>query len=46
MANIYKYMKEIIYNKPHIVDVKVSVLGIRSLVHATENAEIEFTLTN
>ena len=32
--------------RPYIVDLKVAVLGIRSLVQATENAEMEISLTN
>jgi len=39
-------MKQMIEKRPYIVDLKVSVLGIRSLVNATANAEMEICLTN
>lgn len=44
--NTYKLMKEMIEKRPHIVDLKVSILGIRSLTKSTNAAEIEICLTN
>ena len=38
-------MKKIVNNRPHEVDIKISLLGIRRLVRATENSEIEICLT-
>lgn len=46
VSNCYKYMKQMIENRPHIVDLKVSVLGVRALAKASEHAEIEVSLTN
>ena len=39
-------MKEMIEKRPHIVDLKISILGIRNLVRSTKDAEMEICLTN
>ena len=39
-------MKEVIEKRPHIVDLKISILGIRNLVRSTKDAEMEICLTN
>lgn len=39
-------MKEMIEKRPHIVNFKMSLLGIRNLARATNNAEIDISLTN
>ena len=39
-------MKEMIEKRPHIVDLKVSMLGIRNLARGTNNADMEICLTN
>ena len=34
-----------VQNRPYVVDIKVSVLGIRALAKATDNAQMEVSLT-
>ena len=38
-------MKQMVQNRPYVVDIKVSVLGIRALAKATDNAQMEVSLT-
>lgn len=39
-------MKKMIENRPHIIDLKVSILGIRSLVNPALDSQMEICLTN
>lgn len=46
IKTLYKEMRQLIEYKPFIVDIKMSVLGLRGLVNASSKAEMKISLTH
>ena len=46
IKTLYKEMRQLIEYKPFIVDINVSVLGLRGLVNASSTAEMKISLTH
>ena len=46
IKDCYRFMKKMIEYRPHIIDLKVSILGIRSLINPALDSQMEISLTN
>ena len=41
-----KYMQQMVKKKPFVVNLKVSILGLRNLAYGANNSQMEISLTN
>ena len=46
IKDCYRFMKKMIEHRPHIIDLKVSMLGIRQLINPALDSQMEISLTN